>query len=59
VARNKLAAAFESIRDFDLGIDAPISFSPTQHQALQYVYYVRVDHGRLVPAVDWTQWTTR
>jgi ABC-type branched-subunit amino acid transport system substrate-binding protein len=59
VARSKLAAALESIHDFDLGIDAPISFSPTQHQALQYVYYVRVDHGRLVPAVDWAQWTTR
>jgi ABC-type branched-subunit amino acid transport system substrate-binding protein len=59
VARNKLAAALESIHDFDLGIDAPISFTPTQHQALQYVYYVRVDHGRLVPAVDWAQWTIR
>jgi ABC-type branched-subunit amino acid transport system substrate-binding protein len=53
----KLAAAFESIHDFDLGIDAPISFGPSQHQALQYVYYVHVDHGRLMPAVDWTRWT--
>lgn len=53
----KLAAAFESIHNLDIGIDAPISFGPDQHQALQYVYYVRVEHGRLVPAVDWTRWT--
>jgi len=38
----RLKAVVESIRDFDLGIDAPISFGPDRHQALQYVYFAAV-----------------
>jgi hypothetical protein len=52
----KLKAAVESMRDFDLGIDAPISFGPDRHQALQYVYFAAVEHGRWVPVVDWQRW---
>ncbi len=52
----RLKAAVESIHDFDLGIDAPISFSPERHQALQYVYFASVEHGQWVPVVDWQRW---
>ena len=52
----KLKAVVESIRDFDLGIDAPISFAPDRHQALQYVYFASVERGQWVPAVDWQRW---
>jgi len=52
----RLKPVVESIRDFDLGIDAPISFGPDRHQALQYVYFAAVEHGQWVPAVDWQRW---
>jgi branched-chain amino acid transport system substrate-binding protein len=52
----RLKDIVESIRDFDIGIDAPISFGPNRHQALQYVYFASVDRGRWVPGVDWKRW---
>ena len=52
----RLKGVVESIRDFDLGIDAPISFGPDRHQALQYVYFAAVERGQWVPAVDWQRW---
>jgi branched-chain amino acid transport system substrate-binding protein len=52
----KLKSAVESIREFDLGIDAPISFGSDRHQALQYVYFASVERGRWVPVVDWQRW---
>jgi branched-chain amino acid transport system substrate-binding protein len=52
----RLKDVVESIRDFDIGIDAPISFGPNRHQALQYVYFASVDRGRWVPGVDWQRW---
>jgi hypothetical protein len=53
---SKLKAVVESIHDFDIGIDAPISFGPTRHQALQYVYFASVERGRWMPVVDWQRW---
>jgi len=53
---SRLKAAVESIHDFDLGIDAPISFGPDRHQALQYVYFAAVERGRWIPVVDWQRW---
>jgi ABC-type branched-subunit amino acid transport system substrate-binding protein len=55
----RLKAVVESIKDFDLGIDAPISFSPDRHQALQYVYFASVEHGQWVPVVDWQRWALK
>jgi branched-chain amino acid transport system substrate-binding protein len=52
----RLKAVVESIRDFDLGIDAPISFASDRHQALQYVYFAAVERGQWVPVVDWQRW---
>jgi ABC-type branched-subunit amino acid transport system substrate-binding protein len=52
----RLRGVVEAIHDLDLGIDAPISFGPNRHQALQYVYFAGVQGGRWVPAVDWQRW---
>jgi hypothetical protein len=52
----KLKGVVESMRDLDVGIDAPISFGPDRHQALQYVYFASVERGRWVPVVDWQRW---
>ena len=56
VDASRLKSAVESIHDFDLGIDAPISFGPDRHQALQYVYFAAVERGRWIPVVDWQRW---
>jgi hypothetical protein len=55
----KLKGVVESMRDFDIGIDAPISFGPDRHQALQYVYFASVERGRWVPGVDWQRWAKK
>jgi branched-chain amino acid transport system substrate-binding protein len=55
----RLKAAVESIREFDLGIDAPISFAPDRHQALQHVYFSSVKHGQWLPVVDWQRWAVK
>ena len=52
----RLKEVVESIRDFDIGIDVPISFGPNRHQALQSVYFASVENGRWVPAVNWQRW---
>lgn len=54
--RARIPAAAESIRDYDLGIDRPVSFGPGKHQGLDAVYYVTVEDGRFVPITDWSRW---
>ena len=34
----KLVEALETVRDFDMGLGAPISFGPTEHQGLHKVW---------------------
>ena len=51
--RVTLRAALESLRDFDLGIGAPLEFSAQRHQGLDNVYFTRVDGERWVPITDW------
>jgi len=46
--------ALESLRSFDLGIGAPLSFGPERHQGLDSVYFTRVDGERWVPIADWS-----
>jgi ABC-type branched-subunit amino acid transport system substrate-binding protein len=46
--------ALESLRGLDLGIGAPLTFSPERHQGLDSVYFTRVDGDRWVPIVDWS-----
>jgi branched-chain amino acid transport system substrate-binding protein len=52
--RAGLRQAFESIRSFDLGIGAPLSFGPERHQGLDNVYFTYVEHGRWSPIADWS-----
>jgi branched-chain amino acid transport system substrate-binding protein len=52
----RLKTVVESIQDLDIGIDAPISFGPNRHQALQNVYFAGVERGRWVPVSDWQRW---
>jgi branched-chain amino acid transport system substrate-binding protein len=45
--------ALESLKHFDLGIGAALSFGPERHQGLDSVYFTRVDGERWVPITDW------
>ncbi len=51
--RASFRQALESLRNFDLGIAAPLTFGPERHQGLDNVYFTRVDNGRWVPVNDW------
>jgi branched-chain amino acid transport system substrate-binding protein len=46
--------ALESLKGFDLGIGAPLTFGPERHQGLDNVYFTRVDGERWVPITDWS-----
>ncbi|MGH7278397.1 MAG: ABC transporter substrate-binding protein, partial [Candidatus Rokuibacteriota bacterium] len=56
--RAGLRAALESLRNFDLGIGAPLTFHAERHQGLDNVYFTRVEHERWVPVTDWAAATT-
>jgi hypothetical protein len=49
-----LRVALESLRNFDLGIGAPLEFGTQRHQGLDGVYFTRVDGDRWVPITDWS-----
>ena len=40
---DKLVAAMENMRDFDMGLGPKISFSKTEHQALHKVWGTQLD----------------
>jgi branched-chain amino acid transport system substrate-binding protein len=46
--------ALESLRGFDLGIGAALTFGPERHQGLDGVYFTRVDGERWVSITDWS-----
>jgi len=52
--RASFRQALESLRSFDLGIGAPLTFGPERHQGLDSVYFTSVVNGRWVPVTDWT-----
>ena len=45
--------ALESVKVFDLGIGATLTFGPERHQGLDNVYFTRVEGERWVPITDW------
>lgn len=51
-----LAEVTESITNFDIGIDVPVSFPEGRHQGLDVVFYTTVDEGKFVPINDWSRW---
>ncbi len=52
--RQSFRQALESLRGLDVGIGAPITFTPERHQGLDSVYFTRVDGERWVPVADWS-----
>jgi ABC-type branched-subunit amino acid transport system substrate-binding protein len=52
--RPALRQALESLRGLDLGIGAPLTFTPERHQGLDSVYFTWVEGDRWVPVVDWS-----
>ena len=55
-ARSRLRQTVEGIKNFDLGIDVPISFAPDKHEALEKIYYTTLQGDRFVPLPDWKRW---
>ena len=53
-SRGGFRQALESLKNFDLGIGAPLTFGPERHQGLDNVYFTRVVSGRWAPITDWT-----
>jgi len=45
--------ALESLKNFDLGIGASLTFGPERHQGLDSVYFTKVANGRWAPITDW------
>ncbi len=52
--RQSFKQALESLRNLDLGIGAPLTFTPERHQGLDSVYFTRVEAERWVPISDWS-----
>ena len=48
ITREKFIAAIESIHDFDLGIENPLSFNKGDYQGLDRVYFTKILHGKPV-----------
>lgn len=53
LTREGFIEAIETIQDYDLGIANTLSFSPTDHQGLERVYFTRLEEGRLSLITDW------
>jgi len=47
LTRAKFISAIESIREFDLGIENPLSFGKGDYQGLDRVYFTKIDQGKL------------
>jgi len=58
LTRARFRAALESITEWDPGIGAAVTFSPTRHQGLDRVYFTTVSAGRWVGVADWRQAVT-
>lgn len=54
LTRQGLRQSLESLKAFDLGIGATLTFGPERHQGLDNVYFTRVESERWVPITDWT-----
>ncbi len=53
LTREGFIDAIESIRNFSLGQDINISFSPTDHQGLDRVYFTLLENGEFFLVKDW------
>jgi len=48
----KLVEALETVRDFDMGLGAPISFGPTEHQGTHKVWGTQLNENGRYQAID-------
>ena len=48
----KLVGALETVRDFDMGLGAPISFGPTEHQGSHKVWGTQLNENGRYQAID-------
>ena len=48
LTREKFIDAIETITDYDLGIANKVSFSPTDHQGLERVYFTKIQGSRFI-----------
>lgn len=53
ITREKFIDAVESIREFSIGMDNPLSFSQTDHQGSDRVYFLQLKDGRFEVVSDW------
>ncbi len=53
LTREGFIQAIESISHFSLGLDIDISFSPTDHQGMDRVYFTRLENGQFTLIQDW------
>jgi branched-chain amino acid transport system substrate-binding protein len=53
LTRERFIDAMESIQNYSLGIANALSFSPTDHQGLERVYFTRIENGKITLVTDW------
>jgi len=51
--REKLTEALESLKNYDIGVMPPLSFSPTQHMGLANARVTKVKGGKFQSFTDW------
>jgi ABC-type branched-subunit amino acid transport system substrate-binding protein len=52
----RVREVIETVSEYDIGIDVPVSFGPGKHQGLDTVYFMTVREGRPIPIRDWQAW---
>lgn len=55
IDRDKFISAMESIKNFDLGLASPVSFSDTEHQGMRRVYVTYIKDGKFILFSDWQE----
>ncbi|MBF0229894.1 MAG: ABC transporter substrate-binding protein [Desulfamplus sp.] len=53
LTRQSFLQAINSMNDFSLGSDVRLSFSPTDHQGMDTVYFTRLQNNRFTLLADW------
>ncbi len=55
LTRKKFIRAIESIVDYELAPGVTVSFSASDHQGMEQVYFTRLENGRFVLINDWAK----
>jgi ABC-type branched-subunit amino acid transport system substrate-binding protein len=57
-SKSEIKNVVESIRNLNIGIDSPVTFSRKKHQGLDKVYFTTIQDGIFRPIHDWDRWRT-